>query len=83
MLPADLIEVLVCPRSKQPLIYFPRGEHDRDEAEAFLLCPSSRLRYRIDNDLPILLVSEASEVSADEAKRLVARAHALGLPVRP
>jgi uncharacterized protein YbaR (Trm112 family) len=79
VLSADLVAMLVCPKSKQPLIYFPRGEDGRDEAQAFLLCAASRLRYRIDNDLPILLVSEAVELSPAEAARLVERAQTLGL----
>ena len=48
MLPEALVEIMVCPQSKQPLIYFPRGEDDASEAQAFLVCPASRLRYRVD-----------------------------------
>jgi uncharacterized protein YbaR (Trm112 family) len=67
VLPRDLTEILVCPKSKQPLIYFPRGEDDRDEAAGFLFCPASRLRYRI-------------EVAAADAERLARRAKDLKLP---
>lgn len=67
MLPASLLEVLVCPKSKQPLIYI-------EEDGGFLLCPASRLRYRIDDGVPVLLVEEATEISADEVDRLVKRA---------
>ena len=81
MLPADLVEILVCPKSKQPLIYFPRGEDDRDEGRAFLVCPASRLRYRIEAGVPVLLVDEASEVAVAEIERLIGRARQLGLPV--
>ena len=80
MLDTELLAVLVCPRSHAPLLYFPRGEADRDEAEAFLLCPSARLRYRIEHDVPILLVEEAEELAAPDVERLVARAKALGIP---
>jgi len=76
-----LLDVLVCPRSKLPVIYFPRGERDQDEHEAFLLCPGSRLRYRIEEDVPVLLVDEAQELPAAEVERLVARARDLGLTV--
>jgi uncharacterized protein YbaR (Trm112 family) len=79
VLAADFVEVMVCPKSKQPLVYFPRGEDDRDERDGFLFCPMSRLRYRIDDGLPVLLVSEATEVSPTDAERLVARAQALGI----
>jgi uncharacterized protein YbaR (Trm112 family) len=71
-LPRELLDVLVCPKSKQPLVYF--------ESEGFLLCPASRLRYRIDDGVPVLLVEEATEVPASELERLVRRAKELGLP---
>ena len=79
MLAPDLLAILVCPKSKQPLIYFPRGEANQTEADAFLLCPTSRLRYRVDEGVPVLLVDEARELSADDVKALVNRASALGL----
>ena len=83
MLPDALLEVLVCPKSKQPLIYFPRGEADRDEADAFLLCPASRLRYPIQDGVPVMLVEEAASVDAAAVDALVARARQLGLAVPP
>jgi uncharacterized protein YbaR (Trm112 family) len=61
-----LLDVLVCPKSKQPLVYF--------EQEGFLLCPASRLRYRIDNGVPVLLVDEATEVAPSEVERLLQQA---------
>ena len=72
MLPAALTEVLVCPKSKQPLIYF--------AAEGFLLCPASRLQYRIDGGVPVLLIEEARELAAAEVAELVKRAKDLKLP---
>jgi hypothetical protein len=74
-----LLDVLVCPKSKQPLIYFPRGEEDRDETEAFLLCPASRLRYPIRDGVPVMLVDEATPVEPAVVDALVARARQLGL----
>ena len=68
----ELLDVLVCPKSKQPLIYF--------EKEAMLLCPASRLKYRIDNGVPVLLVDEATEVSQADLDRLLKQAKELGLP---
>ena len=79
MLAPDLLAILVCPKSKQPLIYFPRGEANQTEADAFLLCPTSRLRYRVDAGVPVLLVDEARELSDDDVQALVHRASALGL----
>ena len=81
MLAASLVDILVCPKSKQPMIYFPRGEQDRDEADGLLVCPASRLAYRVAAGVPVLLVDEARELTADEVARLVARARQLGLRV--
>jgi uncharacterized protein YbaR (Trm112 family) len=81
VLAPELVDVLVCPKSKQPVIYFPRGEADRSEADGFVLCPSSRLRYRIDEGVPVLLIDEAVELAAPEVTRLVARARELALRV--
>ena len=67
-----LLDHLVCPKSKQPLVYF--------EREGFLLCPASRLKYRIDEGVPVLLVDEATEVAASEVDRLIKQAKELGLP---
>jgi uncharacterized protein YbaR (Trm112 family) len=79
MLPDELVAIMVCPQSRQPVVYFPRGEADRDEAEAFLFCPASRLRYPIQDGVPALLVEEATEVSPDAASALLDRARELGL----
>jgi uncharacterized protein YbaR (Trm112 family) len=79
VLPNALLEVLVCPKSKRPLIYFPRGEADRSEADGFLLCPSSRLRYPVQDGVPVLLVDEAIEVPVTSVAALVDRARQLGL----
>jgi uncharacterized protein YbaR (Trm112 family) len=81
VLAPTLVEKLVCAKSKQPLIYFPRGEEDNDEASAFLLCAASRLRYRIEAGVPVMLVDEASELPQASVTRLVARARQLGLTV--
>jgi len=81
-LPEHLLEILVCPRCKQPLVYFPRGEPDQSEAAGFLLCPADRLRYPVAGDgFPVLIIDEATAARADEVTRLVARARELGLPV--
>ena len=79
MLPNALLEVLVCPKSKQPLIYFPRGEADRDETDGFLLCPASRLRYPVHDGVPVMLVDEATDLLPPAVEVLLGRARALGL----
>ena len=79
MLSQSRLAVLACPKSKQPLVYFPRGARDDDEAHGFLLCPGSRLKYRIEDSVPVLLVDEAEELAAPEVDRLLARAKELGV----
>lgn len=81
MLADALLEILVCPKSKQPLIYFPRGERDRDEADGFLLCPASRLRYPIQGGVPVMLIDEATPVDAEALAALITRARELGLRI--
>jgi len=66
---------------KQSLIYFPRGEADRDEADAFLLCPASQLRYRIQQGMPVMLVDEATPLTMPAVEALLARARQLDLAV--
>ncbi len=64
-------QILVCPQSKKPLIYF------RDED--FLFCPESKLKYRIEDDVPVLLIEEAERLDDDAAEHLVSRAREQGL----
>lgn len=47
-----LLEILVCPRCKGEL------EHRPDEPS--LVCPACRLRYPIRDDIPIMLIDEAT-----------------------
>jgi uncharacterized protein len=79
-LPSEVLALLVCPRCKKPLVYFPRGEKDDDPAGQFLFCAESRLRYRIDDDVPVLLADDATTLTTADADRLMARARLLGLP---
>lgn len=66
-----LLDILVCPESKKPLIYF--------EAENFLFSPDSRLRYRIEDDIPHLLIDEAERVDESKARELIETARSRGL----
>ena len=56
-----LLELLVCPVTKGPLIL------DRDKQE--LLSRSARLAYPIRDGTPILLEHEARTISEEEAAR--------------
>lgn len=66
-----LLDILVCPESKQPLIYF--------EDEDFLFCPASRLKYPVEDDIPVMLVDEAERLDRDQAEELVDEAQKRGL----
>jgi uncharacterized protein YbaR (Trm112 family) len=48
----QLLAILVCPKCKGPL------EHR--EAESSLLCHACRLRYQVRDDIPIMLIDEAT-----------------------
>lgn len=47
-----LLAILVCPKCKGVLEY--------REAESTLVCPSCRLRYPVRDDIPIMLLDEAT-----------------------
>ena len=51
-LPQELLAILVCPKCKGDLEYRP--------TEAVLVCHACRLRYPVRDDIPIMLIDEAS-----------------------
>ena len=53
-----LLEILVCPQSRGPLRY------DREKQE--LVSAQARLAYPVREGVPILLVDEARELTAEE-----------------
>lgn len=53
MLSEKLLEILACPGCKGDLNY------DRENNK--LICENCRLRYRIDDDIPIMLIDEAEK----------------------
>ena len=76
----DLLSLLACPVSKQPLVYFPAGE--AEYPSAFLFSPTAKLIFPIDvvTGLPVLLTDEAQQVSDAEVVRLTERGRAVGVP---
>jgi len=60
MMDKKLLEILVCPVTKGPLIY------DRDRQE--LISLSARLAYPIRDDIPVMLEDEARTLSDEEAE---------------
>jgi hypothetical protein len=61
MLDPKLLDILVCPVSKAPL------EYDRERQE--LVCRASGLAYPVRDGIPIMLESEARQLSAEERER--------------
>lgn len=66
-----LLEILACPEDKGPLLYF-ADEH-------ILYNPRLKRRYDVQDDIPIMLIDEATTVDASEDARLLAKADAEGI----
>lgn len=58
MLDKKLLEILVCPICKGPLVY--------KKTENELICRADRLAYPIRDDIPVMLEPEARQLGADE-----------------
>jgi len=56
-----LLDILVCPVTKGPLIY--------DKKNNELISRSARLAYPIKDGIPVMLEDEARVLTAEEAKR--------------
>lgn len=57
-----LLEILVCPVTKGPLIY--------DKKNAELISKSAKLAYPIRDGIPVMLEDEARPLSQEEVERL-------------
>ena len=55
---AKLLDILVCPICKGPLIY--------RKAEQELICKPCRLGYQIKDDIPVMLEEEARKLPPEE-----------------
>jgi uncharacterized protein len=66
-----LLEILACPEDKGPLLYF--------ADEGALYNPRLKRRYDVKDDIPIMLIDEATTVDAAEDARLLAKAEAEGI----
>jgi uncharacterized protein YbaR (Trm112 family) len=58
MIDKKLLSILVCPVSKAPL------EYDKEKDE--LVCKASGLAYPVRDGIPVMLESEARQLTADE-----------------
>jgi uncharacterized protein YbaR (Trm112 family) len=55
MIAQELLDILACPVCKGSL------EYDRENEK--LICRACRLKYRVEDDIPIMLVEEAERIS--------------------
>jgi uncharacterized protein len=67
----QLLEILACPEDKGPLLYF--------EDEQVLYNPRLKRRYDVRDDIPVMLIDEATAVDDAEHQRLLAKAEAEGI----
>ena len=68
MIDETLLRILVCPADRGPLVLVD------DANDQLLYNPRLRRAYRIEDNIPVLLVDEAIEVSDEEHDRLMTRA---------
>ena len=66
-----LLDILACPEDKGPLYYF--------EDEQILLNPRLKRTYEIRDDIPIMLIDEATTIDDAEVERLLAKAGSEGI----
>ena len=59
---AKLLEILVCPLCKSPLVY--------RKAEQELICKADRLAYIIKDGIPVMLADEARTMTPEEIEQL-------------
>ena len=67
----QLLEILACPEDKGPLLYF--------ADEQALYNPRLQRRYDVRDDIPVMLIDEATAVDQAEHERLLAKADAEGI----
>ena len=58
-----LLEILACPEDKGPLLFF--------ATEQLLYNPRLKRKYRVDDDVPQMLIEEAKTADAPEHERLL------------
>ena len=59
---AKLLDILVCPLCKSPLIY--------RKADKELICKADRLAFPILDDIPVMLADEARVMTPEEVEQL-------------
>lgn len=66
-----LLDILACPEDKGPLLYF--------AVDQVLYNPRLKRKYRVEADVPQMLIDEATTADAAEHERLLAKAAADGV----
>ena len=74
MLARALLDRLVCPRTKQPLVFVPAGADDPAGAEGWLFAAGARVRYRISQGVPVLLADDGEALSDAALSAMLTRA---------
>ena len=59
---SKLLNILVCPLCKSPLIYH--------KAEQELICKADKLAFAIKDGIPVMLADEARQLTTEEAEAL-------------
>ena len=59
---AKLLDILVCPLCKSPLVY--------QKAAQELICKADRLAFQIEDGIPVMLADEARKLTAEEVEAL-------------
>jgi uncharacterized protein YbaR (Trm112 family) len=59
---AKLLDILVCPLCKSPLVY--------QKAVQELICKADRLAFKIEDGIPVMLADEARKLTAEEVEKL-------------
>ena len=57
-----LLDILVCPLCKSPLVYKKSAQE--------LICKADRLAYKIDDGIPVMLVDEARKLTPEETEKI-------------
>jgi uncharacterized protein YbaR (Trm112 family) len=57
-----LLDILVCPLCKSPLIY--------RKAEQELICKADRLAFSIQDGIPVMLADEARKLTLEDIEKL-------------
>ena len=65
-----LLQILRCPKSLGELIHVASKE---DGGEEYLFCPQSKLRYRIEKGIAVMLIDEAEKLDDVACEAIVNR----------